>query len=113
MTSLETTQAVPLTIWEDGSIRLAGSRVTLDSIVYQFNLGATAEQITDSFPPLALADIYAVIAYYLTHRAEVEEYLLRRESEGDAMQTHLESDSQYQNTKTEMRERLLARWRAR
>ncbi|MGH9941627.1 MAG: DUF433 domain-containing protein [Pyrinomonadaceae bacterium] len=76
MATIETTQSVPLTVWEDGSIRLAGSRVTLDSIVHQFSLGATAEQIADSFPPLALADIYAVIAYYLTHQSEVEEYLL-------------------------------------
>ncbi|HXG66864.1 MAG TPA: DUF433 domain-containing protein [Blastocatellia bacterium] len=113
MMSLETTQAVPLTVWEDGTIRITGSRVTLDSIVHHFKLGATAEQIAHKFPSVELADIYAAITYYLTHREEVEAYLWRQEAEGDAVQQRIEADSQYQKTMAEMRERLLARWQSR
>ena len=113
MTTIETSQAVPLTLWEDGSIRITGSRVTLDSVVHHFNLGASAEEIAESFAPLSLADVYAAITYYLTHRAEVEAYLRRQEDEGDAMQARFESDPQYQAAKVAMRERLLARWAAR
>lgn len=110
MITLETTQAVPLILTADGTIRIKGSRVSLDSIVYHFNLGATAEQIAHKFPSLELADIYAVITYYLNHRETVDEYLRRQEAEGDAIQKRVESDLNDQTARTEMRDRLLARW---
>jgi len=110
MATLESTQIVPLTTWEDGSIRIKGSRVTLDSIIHSYKLGETPEQISDSFPPVSLASIYAAITYYLTHTAEVEEYLREREMEGDEVQQRIESDPDYQTRKNLMRERLLARW---
>jgi hypothetical protein len=50
MVAITPTQTVPFTVWEDGSIRITGSRVTLDAIVSQFKLGATAEQIREDFP---------------------------------------------------------------
>jgi len=91
MTALSMTQTIPLTRGEDGVFRITGSRVTLDSIVHLFKNGATAEQIQEDFPSLTLPDIYAVIAYYLQHAGEVDDYLrgqaraateLRREVEG-------------------------------
>ena len=75
MPELDTTQHAPLTLAEDGTIRITGSRVTLESIVHQFTSGASAEQIQEDFPTLALRDIYGVIAYYLQHTAAVEDYL--------------------------------------
>ena len=113
MTTLETTQTVPLTLIEDGTIRITGSRVSLDSIVHHFKLGATPEQIAHKFPSLQLAYIYAAITYYLNHREAVEEYLRQQEAEGDAIQQRLEADPQYQTAMAELRERLLARWSAR
>src|SRR5205807_1258773 len=109
MVMVETTQPVPLTTWEDGSIRLTDSRVTLDSIVYQFQQGASAEEIAENFGPLSLRDVYAAISYYLAHSEEVEEYLRHREAAGDAAQNRFESGPDYQAA---MRERLLARWAA-
>jgi hypothetical protein len=50
MIELEATQTVPLTTDESGSIRVTGSRVTLDSLVDEFNQGSSAEQIQDSLP---------------------------------------------------------------
>lgn len=113
MTSLETTQTVPLTVWEDGTIRITGSRVTLDSIVHHFKLGATSEQIAHKFPSIELADIYAAITYYLNHLDEIEAYLHAQELEADVVQHRIKSDLQYRTSNAEMRERLLARWRAR
>lgn len=110
MSKLATTLAVPLTRWEDGSIRIAGSRVPIDTVIYHFKLGATAEEIAYKFPSLRLADIYGVIHYYLTHREEAEDYLRGQQAEADAVQQRIESDPQYQQWKAEMRERLLARW---
>ena len=75
MTELNTAHTVPLTRSEGGVFRIAGSRVTLDSIVHEFKDGATPEQIQEDFPSLTLSDIYSVVAYYLQHPRMVEEYL--------------------------------------
>lgn len=109
MTTMGKTQTLPLRLMKDGTIRIAGSRITLDSIVYHYKLGASAEQIAQKFPALALADVYVAIAYYLNHRDTVEEYLRQQETQGDEVQKRLESDPQYQKTSVELRARLLAR----
>jgi uncharacterized protein (DUF433 family) len=97
---------VPLTITEGGGvIRVAGTRVTLDTVIGAFKRGATPEEIAQDFSAVPLADVYAVIAYYLRHRAEVEGYLERRKLEHEQLRQEIESRSEYQ----ELRERLLAR----
>ena len=70
--SLETAEHVPITTDSDGVMRVGGTRVTLDTVIGAFRDGATAEEISHQYPSLSLADIYAVIAYYLRRRAEVE-----------------------------------------
>ncbi len=105
MVALETTQAVPLSLGEDGTIRISGSRVTLDSVVHQFKNGATAEQIQDDFPSLPLRDIYGALAYYLQHTQAVEDYL--RQQEQAATQTRIQIESN-QDTRA-LRERLRRR----
>ena len=109
MTTLETTHTLPLRLTEDGSVLIADSRVSLDSVVHHYNLGATAEQIAQKFPALELADVYAAITYYLNHKEAVEEYLRGQEARGDEVQKGIESDPQYQKTSAELRARLLAR----
>lgn len=109
MTTLEKTQAMPLRLTEDGTIRIAESRVSLDSVLHHYKLGASAEQIAQKFPALELADVYAAIAYYLSHEESVEEYLRQQEAEGDAMQKTIESDPQYQKNSAAFRARILAR----
>ena len=109
MDTLETTQAVPLTRTKDGAIRITGSRVSLDSLVHHFKLGSTAEQIAQKFPSLALSDVHAVIAYYLTHRDAVEEYLQQQEAEGDAVRHKIETDPYYHAATIDLRRRLLER----
>ncbi len=110
MSTLQTTISAPLTEWEDGTIRITGSRVPIDTVIYHFKLGATAEEIGYKFPSLRLADIYGAIYYYFAHRTEVEEYLSQQEVEADAVEHRIESDPEYQRSKAEMRERLLSRW---
>lgn len=108
MLTLEFTQTVPLTLTTEGTIRITGSRVSLDSIIHHYKLGATAEQIVCKFQGLRLADVHAAIAYYLNHRAAVEEYLEQQEAKGDALQRQLEADPTYQADMAALRERLLA-----
>jgi uncharacterized protein (DUF433 family) len=109
MTTLETTQTLPLRVAEDGTIRVADSRVSLDSIVHHYKLGASAEQIAQKFPALDLADVYAAITYYLNHEEEVEEYLRQQESKGDEVQNMIEADPHYREASSGLRARLLAR----
>lgn len=104
---------VPLTTTEFGTIRVGHSRVSLDSVVHHYKLGASAEQIAESFPSLNLANIYAVIAYYLANRESVEEYLKQQETEADALQQQVESDPTQQKATNQLRERIRARWAAR
>lgn len=105
MIKLETTLNVPLAQWEDGSIRITGSRVTLDSILRQFKLGATAERIQDSFPSLTLPEIYGAIFYYLENIEAVEEYLRQRDEAAEEGKRFIEP---HFDTKA-LRERILAR----
>lgn len=109
MTALETVQTVPLTLLEDGTIRVTGSRVTLDSIIGQYRQGESAEQIHESFPSLNLADIHAIISYYLNHRSEVDAYLQQRAAQAEAVRRRIESDPQHQARIAELRERIEAR----
>lgn len=62
--------------WEaSGVARVGGTRVTLESVVSLHKAGEPPSQIHEAFPTLELADIYAVIAYYLRNTEEVEAYL--------------------------------------
>jgi uncharacterized protein (DUF433 family) len=112
MSKIETTMTVPLTTTEFGTIRVGRSRVSLDSVVHHYKQGATAERIAESFPSLDLADIYAVIAYYLANRESVEEYFQRQEADADALQQEIESDPKQQRATNQLRERIRARWTA-
>jgi uncharacterized protein (DUF433 family) len=91
MISFEPTQTAPLTKGEDGTIRISGSRVTLDSLVGEFKRGATAEQIQEDFPSLGLREVYGAIAYYLEHMEAVEEYLQQQKKAGEETRIWIES----------------------
>ena len=77
-------EATPLELDKDGVVCVVGTRVTLDSVVGEFKDGATAEEIAQRYPVLALPDVYAVIAYYLRRTAEVDGYLAEGEAQADA-----------------------------
>lgn len=59
----------------DGGYVVAGTRVSLDSIVYAFLEGQSAEAIAQAFPVLTLEQVYGAITFYLAHRDEVDRYL--------------------------------------
>ena len=70
-----------------GGYYVAGTRVSLDSVVYSFNEGQSPEAIQEDFPALKRAQIYGAIAFYLDHQAEIEKYLVdtEREFEGNGI----------------------------
>ena len=47
----------------------------MDSVVYGFLDGESAETIQENFQSLTLEQVYGVVAHYLRHRAEVDAYL--------------------------------------
>jgi len=59
----------------DGVYMISGTRVSLDSIVYAFVGGQSAESIAQAFPVLTLEQVYGAIAFYLAHRNAVDRYL--------------------------------------
>ena len=63
----------------DGGYYLAGSRVSLDSVIYEFLNGASPESIVKSFPSLNLEQVYGAITFYLANRAEMDAYLAETE----------------------------------
>lgn len=79
------TDPVPLRVEETGAIRVGNTRVLLDIVIECFKQGDAAEVIAHKFTTLQLADVYAVIAYYLRHKEEVDAYLDGREKEADEL----------------------------
>lgn len=65
----------------EGAYRVAGSRVSLDSVIYGFLGGQSPESIVDSFPTLSLEQVYGAITFYLSNRAEIDAYLKQGEEE--------------------------------
>jgi uncharacterized protein (DUF433 family) len=98
-------EAPPLREDASGAVRVGSSRVLLELVIRAFQDGATPESIVQQYSTLSLADVYAVIAYYLRHRSEIEAYLARRELQAEETQRHIESRQDLQG----IRERLLAR----
>jgi uncharacterized protein (DUF433 family) len=69
----------------NGGYYVAGTRVSLDSVVYAFLKGATPEGIQSSYTALNLEQIFGSLAYYLANRAEMDEYLRRQRVDSDRM----------------------------
>lgn len=105
MTLLLVSDAVPLQADADGVVRVGGTRVTLETVIAAFSEGATAEEITQQYPSLSLADVYSVIGYYLRHSGEVDAYLQQRRVRAHEVREQNETRFGARG----VRERLLAR----
>ena len=77
----------------------------LDSVIYAWQSGESPEQIVDDFDVLTLAQVYAVISYYLQHHAAVDVYLLQNREQTLLQQQNIEQ----QHPAEGIRARLLAR----
>lgn len=81
------------------------TRVRLDTVVFAFNEGCTAEEIISRYPSLKLVDVYAVIAYYLENKPDIDRYVKEREGEREKTRREIQSQPDYQA----FRERLMKR----
>ena len=71
---------------KEGAYRVGGTRVSLDSVVYGFQSGESAECIQQSFPALTLEQVYGAIAYYLANKESIDQYLIEGEKEFEKLQ---------------------------
>src|SRR5947209_10325656 len=99
-------QAVAVPLFDDGQggLRVTGTRVLLERIIHAFENGATPEGIVQSYDTLQLADVYAVLTWYLRHKPEVQGYLRQREQEAEAIRRTIEAK---QPAQAQLRARLL------
>jgi uncharacterized protein (DUF433 family) len=97
-------QDPPLKVWEDGSVRVGGTRLLLDIVVFAYQQGDSPEEIAANYGPTPLVDIYGALSFYLRHQEEVDAYIAKRDAEAEAWlaeydRTHPQED---------LRRRLLA-----
>jgi len=62
----------------EGGWRIAGTRVSLDSIVCAYWGGKGPEAIVEEFPTLTAEQTHGAIAFYLRHQSEIDTYLSRQ-----------------------------------
>jgi uncharacterized protein (DUF433 family) len=109
MTFTALAEAPPVRQDDAGAVRVGDSRVLLELVVRAFQDGATPETIVQRYSTLALPDVYAVIAYYLRHRSQVEHYLATRERKAEEITRRTAS---CQGDLSEIRARLQAQRQA-
>jgi uncharacterized protein (DUF433 family) len=88
-----------------GVMRVAKTRVTLDTVVTAFLEGCMPEEIGEQYPSLQLSDIYLVIGYYLKHQKDVHKYLMERQQQTSLIR----QDAERRFNPVGIRDRLLAR----
>ena len=66
--------------------RIAGTGVTVQSLVGSYKLGLTAEEIAEEFGHLTLAQVHAALAYYHANREEIDSAIASDEAEADRVE---------------------------
>jgi uncharacterized protein (DUF433 family) len=73
-----------------GVFRVGKSRVLLELVIHAHQQGESPQGIVEMYEALDLGDVYAVIAYYLSHQAQVDEYLRQSEEQPAAIRRKIE-----------------------
>ena len=85
-------------------IRVCGTRVGIETILRDYQQGASPEEIVIHYPTLSLEQVHAVITYYLANREKVEVYLQKIAQEHE--EAWLEQQRQRSEFLQALRERL-------
>jgi uncharacterized protein (DUF433 family) len=91
MIANELTMTIPLRTDEHGAIRVGNTRVLLELVIHAYYVGETPEGIVESYPTLTTSDVYAVIAYYLAHREEIDTYVRQRDEQAEHIIENIEA----------------------
>jgi uncharacterized protein (DUF433 family) len=68
----------------EGQYLVGGTRVSLDSLVYLFREGMSAESMVDSYSALTLEQVHGALAFYLGNQKEIDAYLAEGERTAEA-----------------------------
>ena len=60
----------------EGAYRIGDTRVSLDSLVYLFREGISAEGMVESYPALTMEQVHGALAFYLGNQEEIDAYLV-------------------------------------
>jgi uncharacterized protein (DUF433 family) len=64
---------------------VTGIRIPLERIIECHQEGLTPEAIVEAFDSLQLLDVDLIVAYYLDHKDEMQQYLAQREEQAEAV----------------------------
>lgn len=81
----------PLQLDEYGTYRVGNTRIPLERVIECYGRGESAADMVASFPDLRLADVFAVLSYYLNHEEEVKEYCRCQEEAGREVTARIEA----------------------
>jgi uncharacterized protein (DUF433 family) len=77
----------------EDTYRVAGTRISLDSLVYLYREGISPEGMVESYPALTPEQVYGALAYYLANRKEIDHYL----AQADAVAENQHQESRRSN----------------
>ena len=97
---------VPLVQWEDGSVSVQNSRVTLETIVIRTQMGDSVKRIHRGYPTVSVSQIKEIVAWYFDNKADVDEYIRQGQEEVERILQRIESQPGYKKVS---REELLRR----
>lgn len=75
MLNFPATVALPLRVDLGDVIRVGQTRVTLLTLILDFQQGASPEEIVNHFSTLRLSDVYTVLGYYLDHKDKIDAFV--------------------------------------
>jgi hypothetical protein len=85
----------------DDGYWIAGTRVSLDSVVYDFLDGMSPDTIAENFPVLTLEEVYGAIAFYLANRDEVDANLRQTDAQFESFKNRVRAEYPRLNKKLE------------
>ncbi|MEK7833846.1 MAG: DUF433 domain-containing protein [Acidobacteriota bacterium] len=90
MNATQTQLSNPYVDFHHGGYWVAGTRVSLDSIVYRWREGLSPETIQgECFTTLTLSQVFGALAYYLDHQMQIDKYLEEEEANEDQVRAQI------------------------
>jgi uncharacterized protein (DUF433 family) len=96
---------VPLRTDAQGVIRVGNTRISLALVISEYQQGKSPQELVESYDVLTLKDVYAVLAYYLEHTEELDEYVRQVRAEAE----RIRKEHEHVFPQEGFKEKLLAR----
>lgn len=103
------TLSVPLYEEPRGVLRVGKGRILLELVIDAHNNGESPEDIVEMYPTLEPEEVFAVVAYYLANRSEIDAYLQRCDADAAAVRTQIEASQGPGPSKEELLRRAKAK----